>query len=140
MYLRIKADDVKYLPERQYEMDSGLDLKAKGDYVIKPGETVKIDTGIAMALPLHYGGFVFSRSGLSTKGLWLANGVGVIDWEYRGKIYVPLHNISNEEQKIYDGQRIAQLIILAVAFPRIMHVDTLESTNRGINGFGSTGM
>lgn len=122
---------------------AGADLYAATDYdiIISPGETVKIDTGIAIAVPRGYFGAIFARSGLATKqGLRPANCVGVIDSDYRGPVIVALHNDKNEDQIIPAGSRIAQLAIIPVMRTDFNIVDELNETERGEGGFGSTGV
>lgn len=122
---------------------AGADLYAATDYdiTIAPGQTVKIDTGIAIAIPRGYFGAIFARSGLATKqGLRPANCVGVIDSDYRGPIIVAMHNDSDEDQTIPAGSRIAQLAIIPVMRTDFNIVDELNSTDRGEGGFGSTGI
>jgi dUTP pyrophosphatase len=137
----LKVDDKKYIPEQKHKDDAGFDLKSRGTHTIQPGETCKVPTGVRMAIPWRCGGFIFPRSGLATtKGLRLANCVGVVDNNYRGEIGVPLYNDSREAQTVKDGDRIAQLIILRVEFPEIRIVETLSKIERGEGGFGSTGV
>ena len=122
---------------------AGADLYAATDYdiTIAPGQTVKIDTGIAIAIPRGYFGAIFARSGLATKqGLRPANCVGVIDSDYRGPIIVAMHNDSDEDQTVPAGSRIAQLAIIPVMRTDFNIVDELNSTDRGEGGFGSTGI
>ena len=105
-----------------------------------PGERKLISTGIAIAVPAGYGGFVFPRSGLSSKfGVSLANCVGVIDSDYRGEVKVPVINHSSEPYTIKDGERIAQLVIMPVDLCGYGFCDELDKTERGEGGFGSTG-
>lgn len=122
---------------------AGMDIKAVLDQpvVLKPLERALIPTGIAISLPgPEYGAFLFARSGLASKhGIALANSVGVIDSDYTGEIKVALVNLSNEEYTVNDGERIAQLVILEVAKAEFNVTDTLEKTERGSGGFGSTG-
>lgn len=122
---------------------AGMDIKAVLDHpvVLKPLERALIPTGIAISLPgPEYGAFLFARSGLASKhGIALANSVGVIDSDYTGEIKVALVNLSNEEYTVNDGERIAQLVILEVAKAEFNVTDTLEKTERGSGGFGSTG-
>lgn len=110
------------------------------DVVIPPHKTVLIHTGLAMELPEGYAGFLFARSGIASKrGLAPANKVGVIDSDYRGEFMVALHNHSSEEQTVAGGERIAQLCILPVVQGEFILADTLDETERGAGGFGSTG-
>lgn len=122
---------------------AGADLYAATSYdiEIRPHETVKIGTGIAIAVPRGYYGGIYARSGLATKqGLRPANCVGVIDSDYRGEVIVALHNDTDEPQWVPAGSRIAQLLIQPVMRTYFNVVDELEDTERGIGGFGSTGV
>jgi dUTP pyrophosphatase len=137
-----KLSDTAVLPVRGSVQAAGYDLCAdvKEPLAIAPGETAKVETGLAFALPDGYFGGIYARSGLSTKkGLRPANCTGVIDSDYRGQVIVALHNDSAVEQTIEPGERIAQLIVqpyLAVEFDE---VEELDDTARGAGGFGSTG-
>ena len=121
---------------------AGADLRACLDapVTIAPGQTVLIPTGVAMEIPLGYAGLVYARSGLSVKrDLAPANKVGVIDADYRGEIFVPLHNHGKEPQTVEHGERIAQMIITACPASEFVQSDELSDTARGEGGFGSTG-
>lgn len=130
------------LPVYASDLAAGADLYActEGEVRILPGETALIPTGIAVAIPAGYAGFVFARSGLSVKmGLAPANKVGVIDADYRGEILVSLYNQSGQVRFVNHGDRIAQLVILPVEVAAFKEVDELPETARGAGGFGSTG-
>lgn len=105
------------------------------------GQRVTLPTGIAIALPdAGYVALVFARSGLGIKkGICLSNGVGVIDSDYRGEISVGLFNSSQEPYTVQPGERIAQLAVMPVVQAQIQLTDTLDETERGTGGFGSTG-
>lgn len=121
---------------------AGADLYAclDADVTIMPGETFFVPTGLSMALPKGYAGFVFARSGMACKrGLAPANKVGVIDSDYRGELMIALHNHGTEPQTVSDGERVAQLILLPVLTPVYLEADALDETERGTGGFGSTG-
>lgn len=121
---------------------AGADLYACLPETVKvaPGETVMIPTGLAMAVPEGYGGFLYARSGLSVKmGLAPANKVGVIDADYRGEVKVALHNHSSEAREVSHGDRIAQLVIAPFLKGDFCLCETLPETDRGEGGFGSTG-
>ena len=121
---------------------AGCDLYACTDEKISfnPGETKLIKTGIAMELPEGYAGLIYARSGLASKrGLAPANKVGVIDSDYRGEIMVALHNHTNEVKEIEAYERIAQLIVTPYVKAAFNEVDSLDETERGNKGFGSTG-
>lgn len=137
-----RADDV-ITPTRGSEYSAGYDLCAytdKKEVIIMPHETIKIGTGLSMAIPEGQFGAIFARSGLSTKqGLAPANKVGVVDCDYRGEIIVALHNDTNEEKVIHKGDRIAQLVLLPYQDIIFDEVDELDYSARGMDGFGSTG-
>ena len=121
---------------------AGYDLCSICDDVITigPHETVKMKTGIAMEIPEGYAGFIYARSGIATKrGLAPANKVGVVDSDYRGEIMVALHNDTDQLQFVEPGERIAQLVIAPYLSVLFEEVDSLGDTERGSNGFGSTG-
>jgi dUTP pyrophosphatase len=123
---------------------AGMDLRAciEEPIIIEAGKIAKIPTGIAVQLPNRYaGGFVFPRSGLSSKhGISLINCVGVIDSDYTGEIICPIVNHSHKEFTINPGDRIAQLVFMPVCNATLTQVDELEDTERGSGGFGSTGL
>ena len=130
------------IPTRGSEKAAGYDLYADTNSVveIKPHKTKKINTGIAIMIPNGYYGAIVARSGLSTKkGLRPANCTGIIDSDYRGNIIVALHNDSDEVQTIEPHERIAQLVICPFLSVEFNEVDELDETERGENGFGSTG-
>ena len=141
-----KLNEKAKLPTRGSEQAAGYDLCAcfPEDWgerlVIQPNETVKINTGLSMELPNGYFGAIFARSGLAVKqGLRLSNSVAVIDEDYRGEWIIALHNDSDYEQRIYDGDRIAQLVLLPYQTMNFQEVNSLSETDRGSGGFGSTG-
>ncbi|BFK88806.1 dUTP diphosphatase [Pseudoflavonifractor gallinarum] len=122
---------------------AGMDLCACMDepVTIAPRQIVSLPTGIAIALPsADYVALVFARSGLGIKhGVALANGVGVIDSDYRGEIRVGLVNQSDIPYTIQPGDRVAQLAVMPVVQAQLERVETLDETERGAGGFGSTG-
>ena len=137
-----KLTSTAIIPTRGSEKAAGYDLYADTNSVveIKPHKTKKINTGIAIMIPNGYYGAIVARSGLSTKkGLRPANCTGIIDSDYRGDIIVALHNDSDEVQTIEPHERIAQLIICPFLSVEFNEVDELDETERGENGFGSTG-
>lgn len=139
----VKLSPTAQAPVRGSEQAAGWDLYAdiSGDYIsLYPGEVRKISTGIAIALPKGTFGAVFARSGLATKkGLAPANKVGVIDSDYRGPVIVAIRNESNDVQTIEHGERIAQLVVIPYLPVTFNEVDSIGTTARGENGFGSTG-
>lgn len=138
-----KEGQAGYIPSYATAGSAGMDLKAciEEAMVIKPGQIVKIPTGIAIQIPNKYiGGFVFPRSGLSSKhGISLINCVGVIDSDYTGEIVCPVVNHSDEAFTVSPGDRIAQLVLMPVCNAALVQVEALEQTERGSGGFGSTG-
>ena len=121
---------------------AGADIFAdiEKEIEIKAKETVFIPSGFAVEIPSGFAGFVYPRSGLSSKrGLAPANKVGVIDSDYRGEVTVALHNHGTQTQVITPGERIAQLVIAPVFTPGFEVCDELSDTERGSGGFGSTG-
>lgn len=143
MFIEVKKlNDKAKLPCRATADSAGADLCAciNDDIALMPGERRLIPTGIAIAVPTGFGGFVFPRSGLSSKfGVSLANCVGVIDSDYRGEVKVPVINHSSEPYTIKVGERIAQLVIMPVDLCEYGFSDELGKTERGEGGFGSTG-
>jgi len=131
------------LPLRATPGSVGYDLCAAIDspVTIQPGETASISAGIAIELPgdASVAGLVFSRSGLGSRGIVIANGVGVIDADYRGECRSVLHNRSGAPYTVQPGDRVAQLLFVPVFTPRLVEADELSDTGRGAGGFGSTG-
>ena len=138
-----KLKDSAKLPQRGSPFAAGYDLYCCLDVEsveIPPHKTVKIGTGLAIAIPNGYFGAVFARSGLAAKeGLRPANCVGVCDSDYRGEYIVALHNDSDETRIVKNGDRIAQLVIMPFLEAEFLSVSSLEETERGAGGFGSTG-
>lgn len=131
------------IPKRATNGSAGMDLCAcmEADITVNAGERRMIPTGIAIAMPSeNMGAFIFARSGLATKhGITLVNSVGVVDSDYRGEIKVGVINLGKEAYTIKNGDRIAQLVFMPVLDVNLMEVDSLETTERGEGGFGSTG-
>ena len=139
--VKILRDGAK-LPTYGSAEAAGADLYAclDGDVTILPGETKFIPTGFAMAVPKGCAGLIYARSGLACKqDLAPANKVGVIDSDYRGEFIVALHNHGNQTRQVQHGDRIAQLVITPVFTPGFLEVTSLDETDRGTGGFGSTG-
>jgi len=137
-----KLNEKAIIPTYGTEFSAGADLYAciEEEITINPGETKLIPTGLAMEIPVGYGGFIYARSGLATKkGLAPANKVGVVDADYRGEVMVALYNQSSTEQTVAPQERIAQLVIAPFLKVEFNEVDELNETIRGEGGFGSTG-
>ena len=138
-----KLNDKATLPKYGSACAAGADLFACLDsdsITIKQGETVFIHTGIALQIPPTLVGLVYARSGLACKrGVAPANKVGVIDSDYRGEIMVALHNHSKEAQTIENGELIAQIVFTPYIQADLIESETLDESERGEGGFGSTG-
>jgi len=122
---------------------AGCDLAAciDADMIVKPGETVKVPTGLAIALPEGFEAQVRPRSGLAAKfGVTVLNSPGTIDSDYRGEVCVLLINLGKQDFTIHNGDRIAQMVVARYEQARFELVDNLNETLRGQGGFGSTGV
>lgn len=142
MSLRVlRLDERATLPRRAYAGDAGLDLHALEPCTLGPGERAQVRTGIAVEIPRGCAGLVLPRSGLAARhGIALVNAPGLIDEGYRGEIRVLLLNTDRDASCELDaGDRIAQLMIVPVSAPEVVEVDSLESSERGAGGFGSSG-
>ena len=135
--IKCKVEDKAFLPKRANPTDAGADLMSTENLEINPGDQKLVDTGVAVKIPEGYAGFVFNRSSQGKKGITIPHSVGVIDSDYRGNIKVILKNISQDQYKIERGDRIAQLVIVPVVLCDFE--DYWNDTERGTNGFGSTG-
>ncbi len=136
-----KLDERATIPTYGTIDSAAADLYAVLDkeITIAPGEMIMIGTGLAMAIPKGYVGLVYARSSLgSKKGLAPANKVGVIDADYRGEIKIPLFNHSKTIQTVTPNERIAQIIFTPYLKADFLETDTLDETERGTGGFGST--
>lgn len=129
------------LPSYAYTGDAGLDIRCIEDVDLQPLERKLVSTGLAIALPDGYAGFMQPRSGLAIKrGLSIVNTPGLIDAHYRGELKVILINLNKDEVIHLDkGERIAQLVIQQVPAVVLNEVDELDETDRGAGGFGSSG-
>jgi len=136
-----RVDPEAVLPERAHPGDAGLDLRSAVDVEVGPGERAMVPTGIAVAIPDGHAGLVLPRSGLaSAYGLTMANAPGLIDAGYRGEVICAVVNLDrNEPVKIARGDRIAQLVVVAVPEVDPVWVGELPPSARGEGGFGSTG-
>lgn len=137
-----RLDPSVELPRYAYSGDAGLDLRANETVDIPPHERRLVSTGLAIALPDGYAGFVQPRSGMALKhGLSIANTPGLIDAHYRGELKIIAVNLdSSETIHIEKGERIAQLVIQEVPVVDLVEVDELDETDRGTGGFGSSGV
>lgn len=135
--MKIKLDPGAYMPERAHSADAGYDLRSPVKGRLYAGEAVVIDTGVHVQIPTGFVGMLKSKSGLNVKHDIV--GEGVIDSGYTGSIRVKLYNHGSESYMIEVGDKISQLVILPIITPELELVTALEETDRGCNGFGSTG-
>jgi dUTP pyrophosphatase len=137
LFQRLHDDAV--VPSRAYPDDAGLDLTACEVAEIPPGGRAVVGTGLAVAIPEGYAGFVQPRSGLAADhGVTVLNTPGLIDSGYRGELRVILHNTGSRPFEIEVGMRIAQLVVMPLAALPAAEVDELPATERGVRGFGSS--
>ena len=140
MKILFTLDDGATAPTRAHDTDAGLDLYSSRGCPINPGERRLVSTGVHVAIPPGYVGMICPRSGLAHKhGLTVLNAPGIIDAGYTGEIKVNLHNTEDRAVVLPSGARIAQLGISPSADAQLVHVDSLDTTERGDNGHGSTG-
>lgn len=135
--MKIMLDEGAFIPTRAHATDAGLDLYSMNDQIVPAKESAIFDTGVHVELPPDTVGFVKSKSGLNVK-----HGItseGVIDEGYTGSIVVKLYNHSGYDYKVNKGDKISQLVILPIVKPTLEEVDSLDETDRGNNGFGSSG-
>ena len=135
-----RLSETAIVPTYQKDGDAGLDLSADVSYTLRGGETVAIPTGIAIELPEGYEAQIRTRSGLSIKGIVVANSPGTIDAGFRGELCVILRNTNGIAYVAAKGNRIAQLVITRVAKVALKEVSELSETDRGTCGFGSSGI
>ena len=128
------------LPERAYGGDAGLDLAACERVELGPGERATIGTGLAVAIPEGYAGFVQPRSGLAMRnGITIVNTPGLVDSGYRGELQVVLLNTDKREPFVVEpGMRIAQLVVVPIPEVELVELDELPDSERGVRGFGSS--
>lgn len=137
MKLKIVLDEEAKMPTRAHEYDAGLDLYSRERAVIYPNSGGIFDTGVHVAIPAGYVGFLKSKSGLNVKHSIQSE--GVIDSGYTGSVHVKLFNHGTKAVTIEKEQKISQLVLLPIITPDLELVDSLEETERGTGGFGSTG-
>jgi dUTP pyrophosphatase len=128
------------LPTRAYAGDAGLDLVACQQVELGPGERALVPTGLAVAIPEGYAGYVQPRSGLAARhGISIVNTPGLVDSGYRGELKINLLNTDRHEKFVVEpGMRIAQLVILPLPEVELVEVDELPASERGVRGFGSS--
>ena len=127
-------------PERTRPGDAGYDLRCVEPFALDPGERRLVPTGVAIALPAGVAGLVVPRSGLAIEhGISVVNGPGLVDPNYRGELRVILVNLGAQRFEASAGDRIAQLLLVPFVTPDLQLVDELPTSERGANGFGSSG-
>ena len=135
--MKIMLDKDAVMPTRAHEADAGLDLYSRETQIVPAKDSAIFDTGVHIELPPDTVGFLKSKSGLNVKhGL---QSEGVVDEGYTGSIVVKLYNHSGYDYKVNRGDKISQLVVLPVIKPKLELVDSLDETERGSNGFGSSG-
>lgn len=140
MRLRIqKIDPEAHVPSYAYDGDAGMDIRSIESVAIQPGERQVIRTGLKLAIPEGYAGFVWDKSGLSVKN-GLTTLAGLIDSNYRGELQVVLMNLGSEVYEVENGSKIAQLVLMSVGGLEIEEGDIDDVTDRGEGGFGSSGL
>lgn len=135
--MKIQLDNGAYMPLRAHNTDAGLDLLSPTRKVIRANDWESIDTGVHVEIPVGYVGMVTSKSGLMAKEGITSR--GTIDSGYTGSIKAVLFNHSRKDYIVEQGQKITQLVLMPIITPELEVVDSLEETDRGANGFGSTG-
>ena len=132
-----KLDEAAKIPAFAYKGDAGMDIFSVEDVEILPGEKAIIRTGLKLAIPEGYAGFVWDKSGLAAKH-HVKTMAGVIDSNYRGEFQIVLTNLGKKSYHVEKGSKIAQLIISSVALPEIEETEITDETERGERGFGSS--
>ena len=135
-----KLRDDAVVPSRAYDGDAGLDLASCERVLLEPGERATVGTGLAVAVPDGYAGFVQPRSGLASRhGITIVNAPGLVDSGYRGELRIVLLNTDAREAFVVEpGMRIAQLVVVPIASAEPLEVEELPETERGVRGFGSS--
>jgi len=129
------------LPSYAHPSDAGMDVRSVADLTIAPGKRALVPTGLVMLLPPMYEAQVRPRSGLALKsGITVLNTPGTIDSGYRGEVGVILMNLGESDFIVKKGDKIAQIVIAPVTQPEIVETDSIDETDRGSGGFGSTGV
>lgn len=140
MYIPSVMTDDKLSPTYANPGDAGADLRSSIDKTVLSGQTDIIPTGVSVAIPKGYVGFITPRSGLAAKhGITVLNAPGTIDSGYRGELKVIIHNTSDEPFEIKKYDRIGQLVLVPFIHAHFTPVDSLDDSERGQGGFGSTG-
>lgn len=134
------TEDAGYVPEYAHEGDAGLDLRAAEGGAVPAGGSSLVRTGVRVEIPSGCVGLVFPRSGLGSNGITLRNAVGVVDSGYRGEVMAALWNTTDEEFRFEKGDRICQMVVMPYCPCEVVTVEELEGSERGTDGYGSTGV
>jgi dUTP pyrophosphatase len=136
----LRLDPELSAPTVAHDGDAGIDLHARIDTVLAPGEWAMVATGIAVAIPMGHAGLVAPRSGLAARhGISVVNGPGIVDAGYRGEIQVILINHGADAVRLSRGDRVAQLVVVPIVDIQLEEVAELPASARGVGGFGSSG-
>lgn len=136
--INVKLDPGAYMPERAHEADAGYDLRSPTSVTVPAKGSAVIDTGVHIAIPKGFCGKLESKSGLNIMNDLIST--GLIDSGYTGAIKVKLHNLSYSDYTVRKGHKISQLVIMPIITPELVLTGELGETERGDNGFGSTGL
>lgn len=139
--LRVMMDeDAGYVPAYAHEGDAGLDLRAVEAVTIPSGKSAMVRTGLHVEIPAGCVGMEFPRSGLGSKGITLRNAVGVIDSGYRGEVLAALWNTTEKPFEVHKGDRVCQMVVMPYCPCTIEEAEELSESERGTDGYGSTGV
>lgn len=138
MILDVMLDENAKMPEKAHSQDAGFDLFAPEKVVVPEKSSAVVNTGVHIAIPTGYVGFIKSKSGLNIN-FDISSDAGVIDAGFTGSIAVKINNNSTSPMYFAKGYKIAQLVLLPIPEVELRQVDSLEDTERGANGFGSSG-
>lgn len=136
-WLKVALDEGAYKPERAHDTDAGLDIRAKGYKIVPSHGSAVFDTGVHIELPKGTCGLLVSKSGLNTR--FAMTSTGLIDEGFSGEIIVRLYNDSDQDYEVLPGDKITQLVVLPVFYPKVVVVDAVTGGDRGDKGYGSTG-
>lgn len=134
--VRVKAKPEDF--QRQHESDAGYDLRVKKEITLFPGFPEKVPTGVHVEIPKDHVGLIMLRSSIGLRGISMPNAVGVIDSGYRGEVHLILTTLG-KKQTLFAGERVAQMLIVPLMPSNVQFVKQLKGSDRGENGFGSTG-
>ena len=130
-------DDLAFPPVRAHSTDAGLDLRSPHDVLVRANDSAIIDTGCHIDIPDGYAGMLISKSGLNTSHD--ITSTGLIDAHYTGSIKVKLYNHGNEDYLVHCGDKVSQLVIFQITYPNLIYREVTSDSERGENGFGSSG-